>query len=250
MRQHIAHLATFFASVLLTTAMADDRNYGIVVYPESPVTVQLSNRDINRLVCQSGSMEDIKYSTEKGIIVEGAGSDFFVKFQMIEVGEQRTFVQARSEFFVRCGGKMYTLFGEPKNIKAQTIFLGGETKGEEENVAVFNPMSDEERVISITHSILKDETPASFSSVSLDEPYKSGLIPGVDIRRRTHFHVEGTGLSAAEFLIRASRRVRLQEAEFMRRAFGNSIYAITLETPELGAGDVTRAVIVYRGVSR
>ena len=240
------------AMILFATAVkAEEPGYGMVVYPESPVGVPLSNRDINRFVCQGGGMEDVKFSAEKGIQGEGSGSDFYVKFQMIELEGKRSYVTARSEFYIKCAGKTYTIFGEPKNIRAQTVFLGGGGPDKvATNVAVFNPLSDEERVISITHAIMKEKVPATFSRIVSDEPYRSGIIPGADIRRRTHYRIEGTGLSAAEYLIRAARPMRLNEMQFLSRSFGRSIYGITLQSHELSAGDVGRVVIVYRGAAQ
>ena len=239
------------ASMQMASAGAAEPGYGILAYPERPVEIPLSNRDVNRIVCDAGAIEDYKFSGEKGILMEASGQDAYVKFQIMEVGEARQYVTVRSEFFVKCGGATYTLFAQPQDIPAQTVFLGGgETRAEKANVALFNPLSDEERAISITHSVLRDDPPSSFSVRLLDEPYRAGAIPGADVRRRRHVHAEGTGFSAAEFLVRAARPVRLEETMFLRRRFGASIYAVTLEKPELEAGEVGRVVIVYRGAAQ
>ncbi len=235
---------------LITNAAAaePEAGYGVVVYAERPTTVELSNRDINRIVCVDGGFEDYKYSGEKGIVVEASGSDAFVKFQILEIGESRQYVTARSEFFFRCSGEMFTLFGAPRDMPSQTIFLGGALgHGAKQNAELFNPLSDEERAIEITRHVLRETAPASFSKTVLDEPYSDGVVAGVDVRRRTHYHVTGTGFSAAEFLVRAARDVRLHEMNFAARALGRSIYAITIERPQLKAGEVTRVVLIYRG---
>lgn len=243
----------FFAGVfaMSTAARADNGpGFGVVIFPERPTTAEMSNRDINRVVCSGGNVEDYKFSGEKGIIVDASGSDAFVKFQIMEIGEVRQYVTARSEFFFKCAGEMYTVFATPRDIPSQTIFLGKPGGGAKENAEIFNPLSDEERAVSITQAILRESSPSNFSRVSLDEPYAQGLVPGADVRRRNHYLIEGSGFSAAEFLVRASRDVVLNEMMFARRAFGRSIYAVTLETPQLKAGEVGRVVIVYRGDSK
>ncbi|MEL6277280.1 MAG: type-F conjugative transfer system secretin TraK [Pseudomonadota bacterium] len=230
---------------------ADGPSHGTVVYPETPTTVDMSNRDINRLVCQGGSFEDYKFSGEKGIIVEASGADAFVKFQILEVGDDRQYVTARSEFFLKCGGAMFTVFARPRDIPSQTVFLGAPTAAAAKaNSDIFNPLSDEERAIRITHGILKDAAPAGFSKTAFDEPYRDGMIAGADVRRRAHFQIEGSGFSGAEYLVRASRPVLLDEMMFARRAFGKAIYAVTIESPQLKAGEVTRAIVIYRGDGR
>lgn len=234
-----------------TASAADAPTHGIIAYPERPTDVALSNRDINRIVCADGGFEDYKYSGEKGILVEASGADAFVKFQIIETGAGRQYVTARSEFFFKCAGAMYTLFGSPRDIPSQTVVLGGgQGKAAEANKALFNPLSDEERAITITHHVLKETTPSGFSKVQLDEPFHDGVIAGADVRRRAHFHIEGSGFSAAEFLVRAARDVSLEETKFARRGFGRSIYAVTIEKPQLKAGEVTRVVLIYRGDGR
>lgn len=239
------------AMVICSNAALAESVPGVIVFPESPTPVEMSNRDINRVVCSGGEFEDYKYSGEKGILVEAAGSDAFVKFQIMETGANRQYVTARSEFFFKCNGRMFTLFATPRDVTSRTIHLGGpQTHSRHENVERFNPLSDEERAIAITHDVLKENTPASYSRVLLDEPYAQGMIPGADVRRRAHIHVEGSGFSAAEYLVRASRSLNLNEMMFASRRFGSSIYAITLETPQLKAGEVGRVVLVYRGEGR
>lgn len=240
------------AFMALSNAQAGEGpGYGVVVYPERPTTLEMSNRDINRVVCTDGGFEDYKYSGEKGIVVEASGSDAFVKFQILEIGSERQYVTARSEFFFRCGGEMYTLFGSPRDIPSQTVFLGGALgQGAKKNAELFNPLSDEERALTITRQALKETAPASYSKTLLDDPYRDGLVAGVDIRKRTHYRVEGSGFAASVFLVRAARDVTLSEMMFVGPAFGRSIYAVTIERPQLKSGEVTRAVLVYRGDGR
>jgi conjugal transfer pilus assembly protein TraK len=236
------------AAASLSLAQAEEGPaHGVVIYAERPTSVDMSNRDINRVVCTGGDFEDYKFSGEKGIVVEAAGEDAFVKFQIVEIGIERQYVTARSEFFFRCGGEMYTVFGNPRDIPSQTLFLGDLSSGAKANAEVFNPLSDEERAVSITKAVLKEETGVAVSRVALDEPFEAGLIPGADVRRRHHFLIEGSGMSAAEFLVRASRDVFLNEMMFVGRSFGRSIYAVTIEEPRLKSGEVGRVVIIYRG---
>src|SRR3546814_16345196 len=47
----------------------------ITVLPDQMSTIRLSNRDVNHIVCVGGEIEDVKFSAEKAIAVERAGSD-------------------------------------------------------------------------------------------------------------------------------------------------------------------------------
>src|SRR3546814_10619685 len=47
----------------------------ITALPDQTSTIRLSNRDVNHIVCVGGEIEDVKFSDEKAIAVERAGSD-------------------------------------------------------------------------------------------------------------------------------------------------------------------------------
>ncbi|MGE4338368.1 MAG: type-F conjugative transfer system secretin TraK [Pigmentiphaga sp.] len=81
----------------------------IVALPDQTSTIRLSNRDINHVVCAGGEIEDVKFSAEKAIAVERAGSDAWIKFLVKEVDDAgmvtRSFVTVPSEFFITCNAR-------------------------------------------------------------------------------------------------------------------------------------------------
>src|SRR3546814_14933625 len=89
----------------------------ITVLPDQMSTIRLSNRDVNHIVCVGGEIEDVKFSAEKAIAVERAGSDAWVKFLVKEVDDMgmvtRSYVTTHSEFFINCTGALYPLYAEP-----------------------------------------------------------------------------------------------------------------------------------------
>lgn len=80
----------------------------ITVLPDQMSTIRLSNRDVNHIVCVGGEIEDVKFSAEKAIAVERAGSDAWIKFLVKEVDDMgmvtRSYVTTPSEFFISCNG--------------------------------------------------------------------------------------------------------------------------------------------------
>ena len=71
------------ASLLPTSAFAQ----AITALPDQVSTIRLSNRDVNHIVCVGGEIEDVKFSAEKAIAVERAGSDAWVKFLVKEIDD-------------------------------------------------------------------------------------------------------------------------------------------------------------------
>jgi conjugal transfer pilus assembly protein TraK len=196
----------------------------------------------------SGQINGYRFSEEKGAIVDGTGGEAFIKFQIEQLGEEQNYVTVRSEFYFQCGGVTYTLISAPSNIVAQTVYLvpgaGAEAKV---NRLRFQALSEEERAVSVSLNLLKDEVPTSFSVRSLNEPYARHVLNRMDVRLVREVDVTGTIYQAREYLLRARSDVTLEERDFLKPFFGASIYAVTFDRLTLKAGEVGRVVLVYRG---
>jgi len=218
------------------------------VLPDVPTEVILSNRDTNRIVCVDGSIDGYRFSEEKGALVDASGNEAFIKFQIEQLGDDQKFVQVRSEFYFQCGRITYSLLAHPKNTVAKTIYLvpdsGADAKA---NQALFSPLSDEERAVSLSLALLKDDVPASFTVSTLNDPYDAHVLEGLDVRLHKMVQVSGTPYRAHEYRLRARRSVSLAETDFLKPYFGSAIYAVTFEQAALGAGQVGRVILVYRG---
>ncbi|WP_262695988.1 type-F conjugative transfer system secretin TraK [Kordiimonas aquimaris] len=218
------------------------------VLPGNPTAVVLSNRDTNRIVCVAGQIGGYRFSEEKGAIVDGSGNEAFIKFQIERFGEDQKYVNIRSEFYFQCAGVTYTLLSAPGDIAAQTVYLvPGSGQDEKANRMTFKALSEEERAVTMTLSILKDDIPVSFTTKPSAEPYNQHVLKRVDVRLVKEVAAVGTGYSAREYLLRARSDVALAERDFLKPFFGASIYAVTLDRLNLKAGEVGRVVFVYRG---
>jgi conjugal transfer pilus assembly protein TraK len=225
----------------------------ITVLPDQTSSIRLSNHDINHVVCRGGEIEDVKFSAEKAIAVERAGSDAWIKFLVKEVDSEgfptRTYATAASEFFISCNGAVYPLYAEPSDIPAQTIILlPGAAQRAQANTDLLGPLVEEERAISITLSLLQDRVPASFSEVATatrDLVFPS--LPAASLHERRRISIDGAGLSASEYLVHVATDQRLDERAFLVSPLGANIFAITLDRADLKAGDTARLIIIRRG---
>lgn len=225
----------------------------ITALPDQTSAIRLSNRDVNHLVCEGGEIDDVKFSAEKGLAVEKAGADAWIKFLVRESDDAgsltRTYVTSPSEFFVTCNGAIYPLYAEPSDIPAQTVRLvPGTSQRARANEELLAPLVEEERAVSITLSLLADRVPASFSEIAVRrEPF---LIPDTgDIRvtERRRVAIEGADLSASEYLVEPSGDVTLDERWFLKSSLGTRIFAVTIDRLSLKAGESARLVIIRRG---
>ena len=110
------HIGIFLAiSACFTTSEGpafsetDNANSTHTILPDVAMTVSLSNRDVNRIVCLSGQIDGYHYSEEKGALVSNAGSEAFIKFQFEEYGSRVSHVTARNEFYFICDRCAWTL---------------------------------------------------------------------------------------------------------------------------------------------
>jgi conjugal transfer pilus assembly protein TraK len=245
--------ATCLVLPLMVVAAVPAFAQAVSALPDQTSRIRLSNRDVNHLVCVGGDIDDVKFSAEKGLAVERGGSDAWVKFLVRETDDNgatsRTYVTTPSEFFVSCNGSIYPLYAEPADIPAQTVTLvPGAGQRARANDALLGPLVEEERAVSVTLALLQDRVPASFAEVA---PRRDVLaitdLPAVTLSERRRLEIEGSGLSASEYLLTASGATLLDERAFLDPALGANIFAVTLDRLTLAAGGTARLIVVRRG---
>jgi conjugal transfer pilus assembly protein TraK len=233
----------------------------IAAMPDQTSRIRLSNRDVNHIVCVGGEIGDVKFSAEKGLSVERGGSDAWIKFLVLETDDPnitgagaktRTYVTAPSEFFIACNEAIYPLYAEPADIPAQTVTLvPGPSQRARVNTTLLTPLAEEERAVSIVLSLLQDRVPASFAEVA---PARDKLAverqPAIAITERRRLDVEGAGLSASEYLVRATAPATLDERDFLDTGLGSDIFAVTLDRLVLAADETARLIIVRRSATQ
>lgn len=224
----------------------------IIALPDQTSMIRLSNRDINHLVCEHGEIEDVRFSTEKGIAVERAGADAWIKFTVREIDDggavTRSYATTPSEFFVTCNGAVYPLYAEPTEMPAQTVRLApGARQRARANEELLAPLVEEERAVSVTLALLQDQVPASFTErAPRVGPIAFKADPALTIVERRAIIIEGASLSASEYLVKSDRPVTLDERLFLDRALGERIFSVTIDRLDLRQGETARVIVIRR----
>jgi conjugal transfer pilus assembly protein TraK len=233
----------------------------IVAHPDQTSRIRLSNHDVNHVVCLGGEIEDVKFSSEKGLTVERGGSDAWIKFLVLETEDPgvlgaatktHTYVTTPTEFFVACNGAIYPLYAEPSDIPAQTVNLApGAAQRARSNQALLGPLVEEERAVGIVLALLQDRVPASFTDIA---PQAHDLavtgLPQIAVRERRRLDIDGASLSASEYQVTSLGAVELDERTFLDPALGPDIFAVTLDRLAIGPRDAARLIIVRRSAER
>lgn len=224
-----------------------------VVKPEAVTAVTLSNRDVNRIVCEDGDINDNFFSEEKGAIVSNHGKNSFIKFRQKHDGLGKPeYITARNEFYVVCAGAVYTLMVTPANIEGQTVRLAGGRSGQiGDNVALLGPLAEEDRSIELTMRVLKDDIPEGFSVQRVSGGrWVAGLLPDVEVRKQRSVRVDGVGLTLDEYLLRATRDTSLNELDVLQPYFGSSIFTVSIFPLSVREGQIARLFVVNKAVEQ
>jgi conjugal transfer pilus assembly protein TraK len=231
------------ASVLIwaTSVHADN-----VITPEIPVSVELSNRDVNRIVCP-GQMNDLIFSQEKGLTGHFSGTNAFIKFKIKEQGEEYIYADTPSELFVVCSGAVYTLLVTPGDIPSVTLRLAspqGDTF--KENIAHYRNLPLEKQALQIIREAYNGTYPSSYRVSESDEQLT--LSPDLAIHLLQNVEVDGVGLRLKKYRAKSLKQdpVAVDESLFLSPMVSRFILAVALENHTLAAGETTMVYVVEK----
>ena len=216
------------------------------ISPDMPSIVQLSNRDINRIVC-SGPMSDLIYSEEKGVTGHFSGNSAFIKFKAEELDGQLTYAETPSELFIVCNGAVYTLIAEPHATSSVTLHLAAPAKDVfKKNIDHFKNMPLEKQVLQIIKEGFEGGYPSSYKVSNADT-----LIPlcgDLSVNLMQTVDVEGVGLRLKQFKVASTKdeTMELKEKTFLSLFISEAILAVAIENQVLNTGEATRVFVVEK----
>lgn len=218
----------------------------VVVLPEAPATVRLSNTDVNRLTCQSGAIRDVVYSQEKGLSVSFSGRDAYLKFAALKEGGVLNRVNAPVELFVTCGEAVYTIIAVPARVPAQTVRLsGGPGERARRNAELFGALPLERKVMALLRKAYRGDWP---DSVTVRKEGKTlDLFRDADFSLVRTASVEGEGLVLREFSLRYTGKeafLDLEEKDFLGPGVTRGAIAVALDRHRLKPGETARVFVV------
>ncbi len=237
----------------------------VEVHPEKTVWISLSNRDVNRVVCTTGDIESVHYSTEKGIEVSVEGNQAFIKFRVLTnpqdpLGEVK-YVTVPSEFFVVCGGETYGFIARPRNIPARTVYLVSSGARIKEVLDTFRRSDIDRALVAIVKPVFRDEIPPAWERVRKFDPARMRLLlPGplkedisVNVVEAERYLIPGLPVMVRVFAIKnpdEKNIVQVNERIFLDGLIVTNPVAVSILDHTLPPGVATRAVVVERLVAK
>ncbi len=231
------------AAVLLAIT-AGNCQADTVISAEIPTAVELSNVDINRIVC-SGPMTDLIVSQEKGMTGHFSGNNAFIKFKIEDMGGEYIYADEQSELFVVCNNTVYTLIVTPMDIPSVTIRLAS-PKGDsfKKNIAHYKNLPLEKQALQIIREAYDGAYPSSYR---VSEPAQvESLSPDLEVTLTQVVDVDGVGLRLKKYAVKSLVQdpVTLNEKLFLSSSVSQSILAVAIEDHNLHTGQITRVFVV------
>ena len=213
---------------------------------EVPTMMELSAKEINRIVCP-GQMTDLIFSEEKGLTGHFSGNNAFIKFTAEEAGGKLRYSKEPSEIYAVCNGSVYTIIGAPAEINAVTVRLAlPKSETVEKNITRFKNMPLEKQALQLIKEAYDGVFPSSYQVIEKKQPVH--LCPDLDLIRQQVIEIEGAGLRLKSFKAtsRLATDLELAEQSFLSTAVGNPIMAVAIEQHNLQPGASTRVFVVER----
>ena len=231
------------AAALLAMTVGNCRA-DIVIPAEIPTAVELSNVDINRIVC-SGPMTDLIFSQEKGMTGHFSGNNAFIKFKIEDMGGEYIYASEQSELFVVCNNTVYTLIVTPTKIPSVTIRLAS-PRGDSfrKNIAHYKNLPLEKQALQIIREAYDGAYPSSYR---VSEPAKvESLSPDLEVTLTQVVDVDGVGLRLKKYSVRSLVKdpITVGEKLFLTSSVSGSILAVAIEDHNLNASQTTRVFVV------
>lgn len=234
-------LTSCIALIFTANAHADN-----VITAETPTTVELSNHDINRIVCP-GPINDLIFSAEKGLIGHFSGNNGFIKFKIEDTGEGYVYADTQSELFVVCNNVVYTLLVTPSDIPSTTLRLAS-PQGDsfKKNITLYKNLPLEKQALQIIREAYNGTYPSSYRVTESSE--QINISPNLTAILLQAIDVDGVGLRLKKYQVTslAQGKALVDEKPFLASAISTSILAVAVEDHNLDQGETTRVFVVEK----
>ncbi len=219
--------------------------------------VDLSNRSPNDVLCRGGKAIDYWMTTGLPVeivkIPDASGWMVSMRGEVSSQGDRRYFFESFEAYFVCTTGTFKTTIN-PVLEKSKTVWLGtGVENNINHNLELIKEKDIESFVADLATQIINDNgkgdfLPSSYSirkSPAAISKWHNNIIDGIDIKPLREIKVDGTGVTAIEYLVKAKRPILLKHTMFLQTPLGANIFGVSLENEALKPGQESTVVITH-----
>lgn len=256
------------ASLLLASCSAhaaqDDSSNIQKVIGNSLSPIELSNRSVNDVLCENGEAIDYFVSESVPVVITKIpdSSGWIVTYEYLQNKnnpiEIRYFSEEQEIYFV-CSTGTFKTSVKPVHEKSKTVILsdGGEG-GVRKNLEVVRGRDIEEVAVEFALQVINDNgsgigIPDSYTIKAAPPSVRvwhRNIVGGVSLKPERSVKIDGVGLRADEFTVKANKDVELRHVDFLKTPLGGNIFTVTIEDTRLIKGEKTTVVITHleRGI--
>ena len=236
-------LTVLMAGLALPVCALETHDGVSPIRPETPLEVELSSSDVNRITCNE-PISDLIYSTEKGLEGQFTGNNAFIKYRLTRQGKEEIYATKPTELYVVCGGDVYTLIATPKRIPAVTLKLAAPKGGKADRAFAGIPF--ELKIV----QLIQDGYRGVYAETSkvVEDHREIALSPDVRVILKRTVALEEEALRLKVFYLTGNpqqgQTLDLTERDFLVPAIGQNIAALAIEDHTLPSGSMTRLFVV------
>ena len=222
----------------------------VIAYPETVTNTPISNTYINRIIAPHGrKIKDIVIEKESGVQIQIEGRNAFLTLlKKRDPLTNDTLYQTTpvSIYVVLEPDIVYTIIASPAQTSSKAIELKYDNEKISKNIALFQGMPLEKKVVNLIKSVMTDTMPDSFTKRAVGKEIK--LYRNIELYHANNVIVEGEGLTLKEFIVaKRQNSVTLHEKQFLVPELTQYPLGIALEDFQLNQQTTkTRLFIVEK----
>ncbi len=220
------------------------------VTPEKTTMIEMSNVDINRIVCPI-NIQDVIFSEEKGVVVNVVGRNAFVKFKVKKVNENFEYSKTPVDIHVVCGGKVYSIIAFPKKIPAVLVYLEDKETLLKSSLESISKLNFEERLVYYVKEIFAGRVP--FEAEPEKVNVKHNVFKDLEIVELVRYVIEGEGIVLKFFSLKYvgnDNYIDLNERLFLKKELTVSPLAVSLSKLRLSKGETAELIIIEKKLAK
>lgn len=202
------------------------------IQPDKPRSIDISAKDVNRVTCVNGMIQDVFFSEEKVQQVSVAEDKVFIKLPIKQDGEVLTYAKNVVDFDIICDGLAYKFFATPKeDLRGQIIYLGDPQISQAlSNLSQLDGMDKEDQYQMLVDAVLSNGRINNHLFNSLTkEPIKQTLVlENRELTLQQSFRFNGAGLRVKHFVYPAKTGESYREEQFILPQISSQMRAVTV----------------------
>jgi conjugal transfer pilus assembly protein TraK len=232
------------ASILLICTQA----LAVNIQPDKPQTVNISAKDVNRVTCVNGMIQDVFYSEEKIQQVSVADDKVFIKLPIKELDGALTYATNIVDFDIICDGLAYKFFAVPKEgLRGQIIYLGDPQVTQAlQNLRLLDGMDKEDQYVLLIDAVLSN---GRLNNHLFDSLVKENITQTLSLNNRPislqdSFRFNGAGLRIKHYLYPAKKGEQYKEEQFLIPQISTQARAITVHPLTVGVNGYINILVI------